>query len=25
VESVVTGGVLYNSAELWKSVGFKPE
>src|SRR6202522_3447451 len=25
VRTVVTGGVLYNSAELWKSVGFKPE
>jgi imidazolonepropionase-like amidohydrolase len=24
VESVVTGGVMYNTAELWKSVGFKP-
>ncbi len=25
VETVVTDGVLYNTAELWKSVGFKPE
>src|SRR5580698_5902781 len=25
VETVVTGGVLYNTAELWKSVGFKAE
>jgi imidazolonepropionase-like amidohydrolase len=25
VETVVTGGVMYNCAELWKSVGFKPE
>jgi imidazolonepropionase-like amidohydrolase len=24
VEFVVTNGVMYNSAELWKSVGFKP-
>ncbi len=24
VESVVTNGVMYNTAELWKSVGFKP-
>jgi len=24
VESVVTNGVLYNCAELWQSVGFKP-
>jgi imidazolonepropionase-like amidohydrolase len=25
VESVITNGTMYNSAELWKSVGFKPE
>lgn len=24
VESVVTNGVMYNTAELWRSVGFKP-
>jgi imidazolonepropionase-like amidohydrolase len=24
VEYVITNGVMYNSAELWKSVGFKP-
>jgi imidazolonepropionase-like amidohydrolase len=24
VESVVTNGTMYNAAELWKSVGFKP-
>jgi imidazolonepropionase-like amidohydrolase len=24
VESVITGGVLYHTAELWQSVGFKP-
>jgi imidazolonepropionase-like amidohydrolase len=24
VESVITNGTLYNCAELWKSVGFKP-
>jgi len=24
VESVVTNGTLYNSAELWKLVGFQP-
>jgi imidazolonepropionase-like amidohydrolase len=24
VEFVITNGVMYNSAELWKSVGFKP-
>jgi len=24
VESVVTNGVMYNAAELWKSVGFRP-
>ena len=24
VESVITNGVLYDCAELWKSVGFKP-
>lgn len=24
IESVVTNGVMYNTAELWKSVGFKP-
>ncbi|MGC2718448.1 MAG: amidohydrolase family protein [Candidatus Acidiferrales bacterium] len=25
VESVITNGTMYNCAELWKSVGFKPE
>ena len=25
VQTVVTGGVMYGCAELWKSVGFKPE
>jgi hypothetical protein len=24
VEFVVTNGVMYNSAELWRSVSFKP-
>ncbi|MGH3053869.1 MAG: amidohydrolase family protein, partial [Gaiellaceae bacterium] len=24
VEYVITNGVMYNCAELWKSVGFKP-
>jgi predicted amidohydrolase YtcJ len=24
VEFVVTNGVMYNCAELWRSVGFKP-
>jgi imidazolonepropionase-like amidohydrolase len=24
VESVITNGTMYDSGELWKSVGFKP-
>ena len=24
VESVITNGVMYNTAPLWQSVGFKP-
>jgi imidazolonepropionase-like amidohydrolase len=24
VEKVISGGTLYGSAELWKSVGFQP-
>jgi imidazolonepropionase-like amidohydrolase len=24
VEFVITNGVMYNTAELWRSVGFKP-
>jgi imidazolonepropionase-like amidohydrolase len=24
VEYVITNGIMYNSAELWQSVGFKP-
>jgi len=24
VESVITNGTMYDAAELWKSVGFKP-
>ena len=24
VEAVITNGVLYNTAELWRSVGFQP-